>query len=374
MIGDRCSFTPVNRIGVSLGGEGRRSYPVFVGAGILPTLPTLLSEHCPAYRYAVIADAHVAELHGAALMGSLDAGGLDALLLPFPPGEWNKNREQWAGLTDRMLAAGIGRDGAVIAFGGGVAGDLAGFVAATYMRGIPLAMVPTTLLSMVDSSVGGKTGLDAPAGKNLVGAFHAPHLVVADIGLLATLPKSQLTAGMAEVIKHGVVADAGYFASLENGGPLAANDDARLLPLVTRSIEIKAAIVGEDEREHGRRAVLNFGHTIGHAIESLSGYELLHGEAVAIGMAAEARLAGALGFEPRRVIELLMKMNLPVECPSSLDANRVIEAMRADKKVRGTTIRFALPRDIGVMRRADDGAWTVPVQEPLIRQVLDSIT
>ena len=363
----RCTVTPVNRIRVRLNGE--QGYQVHVGTGLVAALPSLLARECPAHRYAVIADERVAELHGTAVMQSLAGAGLDARMFTFPAGEWNKTRETWASLTDRMLAQRFGRDAAVIGFGGGVAGDLAGFVAATFMRGVPLVQLPTTLLAMVDASVGGKTGLDVPAGKNLVGAFHAPAAVIADLGFLTTLPRPQLNAGMAEVIKHGIVADAEYFSRVDAMS-------AGLEDVVRRSIEIKAAIVGEDEREQGRRAVLNYGHTIGHAVEAHSGYALLHGEAVAIGMVAEARLSELMQLaQPgfcSRVRAALEKHALPVTIPDSLSREAIIEALRSDKKARADAVRFALPRDIGQMARGDDGAWTLPVEEPLIRQLLDS--
>ncbi len=351
------------------------SYEVVVGRSALDLLPRLLAERCPAHAYAIIADHKVAELHGAALLTRLADAGLSATLFPFPPGEWNKTREQWAALTDQMLAARIGRDGAVIAFGGGVAGDLAGFIAATYLRGLPLVQVPTTLLAMIDSSVGGKSGVDVPAGKNLVGAFHPPRLVVADVDLLATLPRNQIAAGLAEALKHGVIADAAYFASLCDAGPALARERERLEAIVTRSVEIKAGIVAQDEREQGLRAVLNLGHTVAHAVEAVSGYELLHGEAVAVGLAVETRLAERLGLAraglAAEVAAALERCALPTALPGSCAAGALLDAMRADKKVRAGAVRFALPRDLGVMARADDGGWTIAVEEAVIRQVLD---
>ncbi len=349
-------------------------YDVLVGRGLLDGLPELLKEHCPAVSYAVIADEHVAQLHGARLLTLLVGAGLDAKCFTFPAGEWNKNREQWAGLTDRLLAWGLGRDGAIIAFGGGVAGDLAGFVAATFLRGIPYAQVPTSLLAMIDSSVGGKTGLDAPAGKNLVGAFHQPRVVVADVDLLATLPRSHIAAGVAEAIKHGVILDAAYFDSLADAAACFAKDPARLEAVVRRSIEIKAGVVSDDERESGRRQILNFGHTIGHAVETLSGFDLLHGEAVAIGMAVETQIAEVLGVaEPgtrKAVVALLGRYGLPCAIPSGLDASRLLALMGADKKVRERRVRCALPKKVGLMVQSDDGAWTVEVAEEVLREAI----
>lgn len=363
-------------IPVSVHEAREASYDVFVGRGALAELPRLLDARCRADRYAVIADRRVAELHGSALLATLERGAKRAQLFSFPSGEWNKSREEWGRLTDQLLAARLGKDGAIIAFGGGVAGDLAGFVAATYLRGIPYVQVPTTLLAMIDSSVGGKAGVDVPAGKNLVGAFHQPRGVIADIDLLSSLPKAQVAAGMAEAIKHGVIRDAPYFASLEDSGGVLARDLARLEAVVRRSVEIKAAVVAADEREAGLRQILNFGHTVGHAVEALSGFELLHGEAVAIGMAAEARIAEAAGIAAgglhRSLVTMLERYALPTTLPESLATDAVLEAMRADKKVRAGTIRLSLVSAIGTPARGGDGAWTVEVEEQLMRQALDT--
>jgi 3-dehydroquinate synthase len=341
---------------------------------VLAALPRLVAERCPAVRYAVIADHKVAELHGAPLLGALAAGGLDARLFVFPSGEWNKTRGEWTRLSDELLAAGLARDGAVIAFGGGVAGDLAGFVAATYLRGIPYVQVPTTLLAMIDASVGGKTGVDVKAGKNLVGAFHQPRLVLADVDLLATLPRLQLASGLAEAVKHGVIRDAAYLATLEDPRPLLAKDLAALEPVVRRSIEIKAEVVAADERESGRRQILNFGHTVGHAVETLSGFDLLHGEAVAIGMAVECAVAEAAGVAApglgAQVTALLGRCGLPVRIPEPLTEDALLDVMRGDKKVRAGRIRLALPRAIGQMAQDPHGAWTIEVPEALLRQTL----
>ena len=347
----------------------RLSYDILIGRGLLGELPTLLHKACPAARYAVIADSHVADLYGKKI-----AAALQADLFTFPAGEWNKTRETWAGLTDRLLAAHVGRDAAIVALGGGVAGDIAGFVAATYLRGVPYVQVPTTLLAMIDSSIGGKTGVDVPAGKNLVGAFHQPQLVVIDLDVLATLPAVQLAAGMAEALKHGVIADAEYFAFLEKEQrAVAAKDGATLDRVVARSVEIKAAVVSRDEREAGLRAVLNFGHTVAHAIEAVAKYEVPHGEAVAIGMAQEARLAETLGIaEPGtadRLQRLLERYALPLELPRSATVDDLIAAMQLDKKAREGTVRFALPQAIGRMY-GDGKSWTVAAPQAVVRDVL----
>ena len=361
------------RIRVPLHERRDASYDIAIGPGLLAELPALLQQHCSAPAYAVVTDSHVAKLYGERLVATLHDAKLHVQLFAFPAGEWNKTRETWASLSDRMLAAHFGRDCAVIALGGGVVGDVAGFVAATYLRGVPYVQLPTSLLAMIDSSIGGKTGVDAPAGKNLLGAFHQPRLVLADLDLLTSLPPVQLSAGLAEAVKHGVIADAEYFAFLETEcAAILAKDGAALERVVQRSVEIKAAVVAEDEREAGRRAILNFGHTIGHAIEAVAKYEALHGEAVAIGMVYEARLGEALGITAKgtaeRITGLLEQLRLPVERPDGASADQLIEVMRGDKKVRGGEMRFAVPKEIGVMDQKD--RWTVPVEESWIRGVL----
>ena len=351
------------------------SYDVHVGRDALAGLPAVLRVACPAAQYAVIADHKAYDLHGPHLAALLEGAGLRAHVFQFPSGEWNKSREQWSELTDRMLAAGLGRDSALIAFGGGVAGDLAGFVAATYLRGVPYVQVPTTLLAMIDSSVGGKTGVDVPAGKNLVGAFHQPRAVVADVELLATLPRAQIAAGLAEAIKHGVIRDEAYLATLEDPAPLLDRDLDRLTAVVHRSVAIKAAVVAEDEREVGVRAILNFGHTVAHALESRSGYELLHGEAVAIGMCAEAALAEQLGIAEAgvaaRLRASLERARLPVTVPESAATDALLESMHADKKSRAGRLRCAFPRRCGTMAQGRDGEWTHEVSDDAMREALE---
>src|SRR6266516_4352256 len=351
---------------VSLTAPPDASYDILIGRGLLGDLPALLSRACPAARYAVIADSHVAELYGERLVGTLHDGTLHADLLSFPAGEWNKSRDAWAGLTDRLIAAGVGRDAAIVALGGGVTGDLAGFLAATYLRGVPYVQIPTTLLAMIDSSTG---------GKNLVGAFHQPRLVVADLDVLATLPAVQVAAGMAEAVKHGVIADAEYFSFLEGAhGAVAAKDQAALERVVARSVEIKAAVVARDEREAGLRAVLNFGHTLAHAIETVVKYEVAHGEAVAIGMVHEARLAEALGIAALgtadRVRQALERYQLPLELPDTARVDDLIAAMHHDKKARGGEVRFALPRRVGEMHGDARTGWTTSVSEQALRGLL----
>jgi 3-dehydroquinate synthase len=330
----------------------------------------------PAHRYALITDSNVQPLFASKVENQFERGALEVFTIP--PGESNKTRETWSRLTDQLLAKGYGRDSVAIALGGGVVGDLAGFVAATFMRGIPVVQVPTTLVAMVDAAIGGKTAVDTPAGKNLVGAFHSPETVLIDPHLLATLALRELRAGFAEVVKYGVIADEPYLREVAGkvskllSAPRGLMGDS-MLSLIVRSVEIKADIVSRDQREDGLRKVLNFGHTIGHAVELVSGFSLLHGEAVAIGMALESRLAEQIGVAVAgtadTVSETLQAAGLPVALPPGFDGDAVIEAMRSDKKGRLGKTRFALPLRIGAMAGAEAG-WTVSVDDDQLREVL----
>ena len=351
------------------------SYHVLVRSGLLDDAGQHIADACPAHRYAVITDSQVADLYGDRFLSALDAAGLDSILLEFPAGEWNKTREMWGELTDRLLRSGLGRDTAVIALGGGVAGDLAGFVAATYMRGLPVVQVPTTLLAMLDSSVGGKTGLDTQAGKNLVGAFHQPALVLIDPSVLKTLPAPQLAAGLAEAIKHGLVLDAAYFeeiaASLE---PIFDREPGALARLIARSVDIKAGVVGLDEREGDYRKVLNFGHTVAHALEALSGYGWLHGEAVAVGLVTEAGIGEVIGVtEPGvmvRARELLEAARLPVEIDADVTPEQFFKVLEMDKKRRGGQTRYTLVAEIGRAAGSAEAGWTWDVPDEVVGEVL----
>lgn len=340
-------------------------YRVRVAPWLLEQVGSVVAAVAPAHTVAVITDEHVAPLHLPAVAGSLRhfLPHAHVIVRAIPAGEPHKTRDTWAELTDWMLHQRCGRDTTVVALGGGVVGDLAGFVAATFMRGIPVVQCPTSLLAMVDASVGGKVGVDTPAGKNLVGAFHQPHAVLVDPTALQTLPPDHRRAGLAEVIKHGAIADAGYLdEAVALGATLVSGDDVawhgeRLTALIARSIAIKADVVRQDEREGGVRQVLNFGHTIGHAIEAASGFTLLHGEAIAIGMTCEALLAERLGIaEPGTgdVIERALRaVGLPTQCPPGMPPSTLIDLMRIDKKSRNSRIVFALPAGIGTMARVD---------------------
>ena len=356
------------RVTHALGG-----YPVYVETGALARLGALAAEHLDDRRIAMIADAAVHRLYRE---GRLGAAGWDGETITFPPGEPSKTREEWSRLTDELLRRGFGRDSGIIALGGGVAGDLAGFVAATYMRGVPYLQTPTTLLAMLDASVGGKTGVDTPEGKNLIGAFHPPAAVIADPSTLATLPEREFRGGLAEAVKHGLIADADYFGWIERESErLLRREPAALERLVRRSVEIKAEVVSADEREGGRRAILNAGHTVAHAVERASSYRVPHGEAVALGLLAESALAADLGLAPAgvgaRVSAVLSRLGLPVRLVPPLAADALLPAMASDKKNRAQIIRFALPSAVGAMATRE--GWTVAAPEPAIRKALASI-
>ena len=346
-------------------------YDILIGTGMMARLPALVRESAPAHRYVIIADERVADLHAERAAEQFREAGLSTDLLTFPAGESNKSRESWVRLSDEMFRLGCGRDAAVVAIGGGVTGDLAGFVAGTFMRGIPLVQVPTSLLAMIDSSVGGKTGVDTPEGKNLIGVFLQPRLVVADTGVLATLPAEELRAGLVEAVKHGAIADAEYFAFIERDldAILALRPDA-VEWLVTRSVQIKAGVVARDEKEGGPRKTLNFGHTIGHAVEALSGFELLHGEAIAIGMVAEASLGERLGITrpgtAERLQALLDRMGMPTVIPAAMPIDTVVAATRSDKKAREGRVEYSLIEEIGRAYPAE-GRWSVAVSEDEVR-------
>ena len=347
-----------------------------VGDSLLDDLPGWLEQSCPAAVYVVITDATVAPLYGEEIAERIGESA-PSHLVTFPAGESHKTRETWATLTDKLLAAGAGRDAAIVAVGGGVVGDMAGFVAATYLRGIPLVHVPTTLLAMIDSSIGGKTGVDTAAGKNLVGAFHQPRLVLADVSTLGTLSPMHIASGVADALKHGAIADAEYFERIAaQHVQIKACRPAAMIELIKRSVEIKAAVVCEDDREEGLRAVLNFGHTIGHALEATTGFEMPHGEAVAIGMVLEAELGTSLGVTDSDTAPLLRSaleaFRLPTVLPAGADSQAMVANMLHDKKVRQREIRLTLLKSVGQVAKTGGGAWTHPGREDVIRAVLGS--
>ncbi len=346
-------------------GLGARSYDILIGPGLLRDTGRLIAGAIARPRVFIVSDETVAKLHRATLTAALDTAGIAHTAYIVPPGESSKDHRTLERLTDAMLAARIERSTTVVAFGGGVIGDLAGFAAAIVLRGIDFVQVPTTLLAQVDSSVGGKTGINTSRGKNLVGAFHQPRLVLADSDVLATLPPREMRAGYAEVVKYGLISDAAFFAWLEaNGAAVLTCDRAALSHAIATSCRAKAGIVAEDERENGRRALLNLGHTFGHALEAECGYDdtLLHGESVAIGMVLAFRLSARLGLCPpedaARVAHHLAALGLPTALSaaprSARDPGRLIGHMRQDKKVRDGKLTFVLTRGIGKAYIADD--------------------
>lgn len=350
-------------------------YEIRVEHGVLANAGSFVREAAPAHRYAIITDSIVGPLYGSRAAEAIGVDPRDVLAIPA--GETNKTRGSWGWLTDQLIGRGFGRDSAIVALGGGVVGDLAGFVAATYMRGVPVIQIPTTLLSMIDASIGGKTGVDTQAGKNLVGAFHQPLGVLIDPQLLDTLPLKELRTGFAEALKHGAISNRGYFDSVVSAIPkvLYGQGDAgdSLSTVIVGSIEIKGRIVARDEHEGGVRKILNFGHTIGHAIEMLSDYKLAHGEAVAIGMTLESRVAEKAGVARQGVADeissALSSAGLPVERPNDMDADRIFEVMRADKKKVAGSVRYALIKEIGEMAGRNSG-WTISVSDAIVREVL----
>ena len=337
---------------------GARSYDIVVGQGLLDEAGTWLRPVIRRDRVVIVTDETVAALHLDRFAAGLAASGIAHQTIVLPPGEATKDFAHFAALAQDILALGIERSTPIVALGGGVIGDLAGFAAATVLRGLDFVQVPTTLLAQVDSSVGGKTAIDTPQGKNLVGAFHQPRIVLADIDTLATLPKRELLAGYAEVVKYGLIRDRGFYEWLEaNGAALIAGDVALRQEAVLRSCAAKAAIVAADERESGERALLNFGHTFGHALETELGFgdKLLHGEAVALGMLLAFDLSVELGLCPAeaaaRVRRHLAAVGAPTEVAmvsgGDLSPDALLAHMRKDKKVRDGRITLILVRDIG---------------------------
>src|SRR5436190_3742681 len=311
----------------------------------------------PSKKYAIISDSNVAPLFAYCITKSLNSAGFRWTLITIRAGEKSKTLEQVAVICDRMIAAGLDRQSFVVGLGGGMIGDISGFVAAIYHRGIPHVQIPTTLLAMVDSSIGGKTGVDTRAGKNLIGAFHHPSLVIDDVDVLKTLPRRQFNQGFAEIIKHAIIADPKMFRMLQSWK--AATPPA-LQRLIKRNIQIKSRIVGRDERDRtGQRALLNFGHTVGHAIERAGNYrKFLHGEAVSLGIVAACAIsvkrAGLPPDHRSAIVDLLRRFNLPTELPRNFPRKRILDAVKFDKKFEGGKVRFVVTPRIGTARITHD--------------------
>jgi 3-dehydroquinate synthase len=336
---------------------GQRSYVIKVGGELLPRLGAECAALKLGQRCAVITDSNVGKKFAKTALKSLSASGFEPVLVTVPAGEKSKRVAMVEKCYDQLAQHRLERKSFIVALGGGVVGDLTGFVAATYLRGIPFVQVPTTLLAQVDSSVGGKTGVNLASGKNLVGAFYQPRLVLCDLDTLNTLPKREYISGLAEVIKYGIIYDAVLFSQLERNLPkLLRRDEGALGAVIARCCEIKAEVVGEDETENGLRAILNFGHTIGHAIENSSGYgKYLHGEAISIGQVAAARLSHEILSLPTgdvtRIEKLFAQAGLPVKIKlSRLQRPKLFAAMKLDKKVSSGEVKFVLAQRIGKVK------------------------
>jgi 3-dehydroquinate synthase len=342
-------------------------HDVVIEAGSLDRI----RQHLPiVHSYVIICDSNVSDLYGRRLTSLIPSSHL----LSFPFGEAHKTRETWQRITDQMLELRIARDTCVIAVGGGVTCDLAGFVAATYMRGVPVVQVPTSLLAMIDAAIGGKTGVDVPAGKNLVGAFHPPLSVLIDPTVLGTLPDAELSNGLAEAIKHGAIADRAYLEWItESSSSIFERRVHTLESLIRRSVEIKSEFVEGDLREAGKRAALNFGHTIGHALERVSSYKVQHGHAVAIGMLVEANIGNVLGVTNAEtsndIYNALQRARLPHEIALD-EVAPLLTATSSDKKVRDGAVRYVLLERTGRVARTPAGEWTWEVPDAVIRDAL----
>lgn len=345
------------------------AYEIDIGRKLSELLEPRVLELSDVRKLVVIADQHVAKLH---LQKLPPFKPLKTFILRVPPGESSKSLATISGLYDRLAEARVERRDLILTFGGGVIGDLGGFLAATWLRGIRFVQVPTTLEAAVDASVGGKTGVNHPAGKNLIGAFHQPSAVIIATELLDTLPQRDFAAGLAESVKHAVIRDPAFLDWHEqNIAAIERRDPDTIIELIARNCAIKADVVARDEREQGLRAILNYGHTIGHAVEHLLGYELRHGECVALGIIAENELACARGLLDRsvadRIRSLLARFGLPARLPRALSAEQVIEVTRLDKKVTGGAVNFILLPELGRPERVAD------VSDPEIAVALEAI-
>lgn len=350
----------------------QQSYDITIASGGLTRLGQLMSNLNLGKKVLVVSNPAIFEHYGEQAISSLKSAGFEVTYINLPEGEQHKTLASVENIYDAALENRLERSSTLVALGGGVIGDMTGFAAATWLRGINFVQVPTTLLAMVDAAIGGKTGVNHPQGKNLIGAFHQPRLVLIDPDVLKTLPEREFRAGMAEAIKYGVIWDAELFAQMERSDRLDGMQyiEAGLLQeILTRSCQAKADVVSKDEKEAGLRAILNYGHTIGHAVESLTGYQLLnHGEAVAIGMVAAGQLAANLQLwnhsAPERQLRLIHKAGLPYQLPDQVEIEAILESLQTDKKVKAGKVRFVLPTQIGVATVTDK------VSSDEIRQVL----
>lgn len=362
----------MKRIKVNLDKPSSLSYEVCIGHSILDRIGLVVAKSNLAQRYMVITDSNVSPLFGAEVLDLLKQAKVKADLIEFPAGESSKNMDTVLALAKELLARGVDRSSALIALGGGVVGDITGFIASIYMRGIPCVQVPTTLMAQVDSSIGGKTGIDLSEGKNLLGAFSQPQAVFIDLRFLETLPEDQFTNGLSEVVKYGIIDDVDLFTLLEENSAAIRNRDPEILQtIVERSCRIKKGIVEIDERDVGVRRILNFGHTIGHAIEAASGYTIPHGSAVSIGMIASARISERMkhlrGDEVKRIRSLISALGLACHIPDSIGTESIISKIGADKKKKGEVVHFVLLKKLGMP--FINGS----VDEALIRETIEEL-
>jgi len=352
---------------------GQRSYPVYIGQD-LARVGKIARDFHLGKKILLVSDDQVYEFYGEKVRTSLQQAGFCIFLAKVPPGEIYKSLSQAIKLYEKCVESKLDRDSTIIGVGGGVIGDLAGFVASTYLRGLNFVLLPTTLLAQVDSSVGGKVGVDLPQGKNLVGSFYQPRFVYVDLKVLKTLSRQQVKEGLSEIVKYGVIKDADFFEWVEKNLERTKALDLEVIDFaVRRSVEIKAKVVGTDERElKGRREILNFGHTIGHAIEASSDYRsYTHGEAVALGMIGAARIAERMGYFPSHLVERLKSLLEAIGLPTwieGVDEEKIWDALQLDKKVREDKLHFVLPRKIGEV------FLTAEVSPNLIRKTLQDLT
>jgi 3-dehydroquinate synthase len=349
------------------------SYPALVGSGLLEQLGECTRKYLPRKMCVIISDSNIAPLFGDHIKRRLTSADFQATLITIPAGEKSKTLEQAAAICEQMIAAGLDRQSFVIGLGGGVIGDISGFVAAIFHRGVPHVQIPTTLLAMVDSSIGGKTGVNASAGKNLIGAVHHPSLVIDDLDVLKTLPRREFNQGFAEIIKHAVIADAEMFGKVAQASGLLASETHALESLIRRNIEIKSKIVAKDERDRtGERAILNFGHTVGHAIERAGDYqEFLHGEAVSLGIVAACAISIKRAGLPRdqqdAIVDLLQRFDLPTYLPANFPREKIFDTLPYDKKFEDGKVRFVVISTIGSAHLSSD----VTMED--IREAIDQL-
>lgn len=362
----------MNRIKVNLDKKTSASYEIYMGENIVDRMGLIIAKNNWAPRYIIITDSNVLPLHGERFLATLRETDLKVDMIDFPAGEGSKNVQTSLDIVSRMIDLGADRTSALIALGGGVVGDITGFIASIYMRGIPYIQVPTTLLAQVDSSIGGKTGIDLPHGKNILGTFYQPKGVFMDMAFLKTLSPPEFGTGLAEIVKCGIIDDPELFNTLEAQAEAIRNRDMKLLEeIIARSCRIKKGIVEIDEMEKGVRRILNFGHTIGHAIEAESDYSIPHGNAISVGMAASAILSERLKYLPsgdrERIISLIRAMGLPDCIPKSLSPGGILSRIKKDKKKEGDTVHFVLLKKIGIPFISGG------VPEALIRETVEAL-